>query len=127
MYLLKKGTFEFDKILASGYDIDEQPNLISKKQFVNGNRKKIVTSYTDCTIVINLGGLDINDIASYLTALEDGEFEYYSIVGNEYRTANFIVTKPSLGVNKAYSLTEQYYDDFKVILEKSSDVGGMSL
>ena len=120
MYLLKKDDFTFDKILESGYSIDEQPNVISTKQFVNGKRKKIVTDYTDCVININLGGLETSDIESYLEALQDGEFEYYSIVGQEYRSANFIVLKPALVINKAHS--EQYYDDLTVILEKSSDV-----
>lgn len=122
MYLLKKDDFTFDKILRSGYLIDEQPNLISKKQFVNGKRKKIVTDYTDCVININLGGLETSDIESYLEALQDGEFEYYSIEGQEYRSANFIVLKPALAINEAYSTLEQYYDDLTVVLEKSSDV-----
>jgi hypothetical protein len=127
MYLLKKDTFTFDKILMSGYEIDEQPNLISKKQFVNGKRKKIVTDYVDCIITISLGGLDITDINSYLEALEDGEFEYYSIAGQEYRSANFIASKPVLVVNSAYSENEQYYEDLTVILEKSSDVEVVSI
>lgn len=126
MYLLKKDSFEFSKILESGYTIDEQPNLIAKKQFVNGNRKKIVTSYVDCVITINLGGLELSDIDDYLEALEDGSFEYYSINDNMYKTANFIVTKPSITINKALSSTEQYYDDLTVVLEKSSN-GGTSI
>ena len=57
MYLIKNSTlsYEFDNI--TDYSIDEQPNLISKKQFVNGKRKKIVTSYIDTVIILNLQGL----------------------------------------------------------------------
>lgn len=44
MILLRKeisnSYFDFDKILLNGYEIDEQPNIISKKQFANGKRKK---------------------------------------------------------------------------------------
>lgn len=127
MYLLKSGTFTFDKILESGYSINEQPNLISKVQFVNGKRKKIVTAYTDCVIAINLGGLEASDINAYLDALVDGTYEYRSVDGASYKTANFIVTKPVLTINKAYSTSEQYFDDFTVTLEKSSDVEGVSL
>ena len=40
MILLRKkddnGYFDFETILQSGYRINEQPNLIAKKQFVNG-------------------------------------------------------------------------------------------
>ena len=54
MILLKKkinnNYYDFDKILIKGYEIDEQPNIISKKQFANGRRKKIQTSYTDVVI-----------------------------------------------------------------------------
>lgn len=127
MYLLKKNDFTFDKILISGYSIDEQPNIISKKQFVNGKRKKIVTSYEDCIITINLGGLDINDIKNYLDNLEDGTFEYYSVIGKEYRSAIFIVTKPSLTIDSAYSLIDQDYGDLTIILEKSGDINDSSI
>lgn len=123
MNLLKRGTFEFDKILASGFDIKEQPNLISKKQMVNGNRKKIVTTYTDCVIEITLGGLDDSDIVEYLTNLIDDEYTYYSVIDKTYKNANFIVTLPSLSLDKAYNENEFYLNDLKVVLEKSSDVG----
>ena len=60
MILLRKkkndGTyFDFDKILRSGYEIDEQENEIAIKQMANGKRKKIITSYVDCIININIG------------------------------------------------------------------------
>lgn len=127
MYLLKQDSFIFNKILESGYSINEQPNLISKVQFVNGKRKKIVTDYTDCVISINLGGLEASDIDDYLTALVDGAYEYYSINEQTYKTANFIATKPLLTINKAYSTSEQYFDDFTVTLEKSSEIEEVSL
>ena len=46
MILLRKkkndGTyFDFDKILRSGYEIDEQENVIAKKQMANGKRKRM--------------------------------------------------------------------------------------
>jgi hypothetical protein len=121
MNLLKRGTFEFNKILKSGYDINEQPNLISTKQMVNGNRKKIVTTYTDCIITINLGGIDNTDILDYISNLVDDEYEYYSFKTKTYKTANFIVTLPSLSVDSAYSEDEFYLNDLTVTLEKSSD------
>ena len=122
MYLIKKGTFEFVKILESNYKIQEGNNTISKKQFANGKRKKIVTNYEDCVIKIGLGGLDSTDFANYYTALTDGAYQYYSLKDNQYKTANFLVEKPEISVNRMISTNNYNIDDFTVILEKSSDV-----
>ena len=126
MYLLKKvnqnDTFEFSKILESGYDIDEQPNTISKVQFVNGNRKRIYTNYTDVIIKVNLGGIDADDLSNYLSNLEDGKYQYWSFKDSQYKTANFLVTKPSIVANKIYDTNNFFIDDFSITLEKSSNV-----
>ena len=125
MILLKKknedGTyFEFKEILASGYDIDEQPNLINKVQFVNGNRKKIVTNYNDVIIEVNLGCFDGETLAEYLLKATDGEYEYYSLKEKTMKRANFIVTVPQLGIEN--SSDEILVKDFVMTLEKSSDI-----
>lgn len=124
MILLKKiddGTeFEFTKILKKGYSIKEQPNLISKKQFANGKRKKIVSSYTDVVIKINLGCFDGDTLATYLDKLVDGEYQYYSLKDKTIKNANFIVTLPENQVEN--SASEVYVGDFSVTLEKSGDV-----
>lgn len=112
--------FEFDKILASGYTINEQPNLIAKKQFVNGNRKKITTEYTDVVIEIDIGCFDGDTLATYLSKLTDGEYKYYSLKDKVEKSANFIVTLPSQTIDNA--VNEIIVDDFTVTLEKSSDV-----
>lgn len=126
MYLLKKinnnNTFTFTKILKSGYEIKEQPNTISKVQFVNGNRKRVYTPYEDCIIKINLGGLDASDIQDYLANLIDGEYQYYSIEHNEYRNANFLITKPNLEISSIFDTNNMYLEDISITLEKSSDV-----
>lgn len=122
MYLIKKGNFEFSKILESGYDISEGRNEISKTQFANGRRKKILTNYEDCVITLNLGGLDNSDLADYLDNLTDGAFTYFSFNDMQYKTANFLVEKPSLTVNKMISASNYEIDDLTVTLEKSSDI-----
>ena len=126
MYLLKKindnDEFTFEKILKGGYEIDEQPNTISKVQFVNGNRKRVYTDYEDCIIKIKLGGLDASDIQDYLDNLEDGEYQYFSFKYNEYRNANFLVTKPSLTGDSVFNTNNFYLEDISITLEKSSDV-----
>lgn len=122
MYLIKKGNFEFNKILESGYTIKEGKNEISIVQFANGKRKKVLTNYEDCVIYIELGGLDNTDLTNYLSNLVDGTYEYYSFNDSQYKTANFIVSKPELTVNKALNINNYEIDDFTVKLEKSSDV-----
>lgn len=122
MYLIKKGNFEFSKILESGYTIVEGNNEISKTQFANGKRKKILTNYEDCVITLNLGGLDDSDLTDYLDNLTDGTYTYLSLKDMQYKTANFIIDKPELIVNKMLSTSSFEIDDLTVILEKSSDV-----
>ena len=122
MYLIKKGNFEFSKILESGYTIVEGNNEISKTQFANGKRKKILTSYEDCVITLNLGGIDDSDLIDYLDKLTDGTFTYFSLKDMQYKTANFIIDKPELIVNKMLSTSSFEIDDLTVILEKSSDI-----
>ena len=113
--------FEFDKILRSGYEIDEQENEIFKKKMANGHRKKIVSSYIDCIIKINLGLLDNKTYQEYKEQLEDGEFQYWSYKYNKYKKANFILTKPSITTEYAYD-DDIGIDDLTITLEKSSDV-----
>ena len=126
MILLRKkkndGTyFDFDKILRSGYEIDEQENVIAKKQMANGKRKQIVTAYIDCTIKINLGLLDNATYQEYKEYLTDGEFQYWSYKYNQMKNANFIITKPSITTEYAYD-NDIGINDMEITLEKSSDV-----
>ena len=113
--------FEFDKILRSGYNIDEQEYEIAKKQMANGKRKKILSSYVDCIIKIDLGLLDNKTYQEYKDQLEDGEYEYWSYKYNQYKKANFILTKPSITTEYAYD-DDIGIDDMEITLEKSSDV-----
>ena len=126
MILLKKkksdGTyFDFDKILRSGYNIDEQENEIATKKMANGKRKKIYTSYVDCVIKINLGLLDNTTYQEYKTYLVDGEFQYWSYKYNQMKNANFIITTPPITTEYAYD-NDIGIDDIEITLEKSSDV-----
>jgi hypothetical protein len=124
MILLKKKNgsnyFDFKTILQSGYKIKEQPNVIAKKQFVNGKRKKILTSYTDVVISIDLSCFDGDTLATYLQNLTDGEYQYYSLNDKVMKNANFIVTLPELQIDN--SANEVFVGDFTATLEKSSDV-----
>ena len=126
MILLRKkkndGTyFDFDKILRSGYEIDEQENEIAIKQMANGKRKKIITSYVDCIININIGLWDNKTYQEYKDYLTDGEFQYWSYKYNQMKNANFIITKPPISTEYAYD-NDIGIDDMTIKLEKSSDV-----
>lgn len=112
--------FNFEKILNNGYEIDEQPNVISKKQYSNGKRKKIITEYIDTVIKINLGCFDGDTLSTYISQLQDGEYRYYSLNDKTYKNANFIVTLPSQKIENC--ATNIIVDDFEAILEKSSDI-----
>lgn len=112
--------FDYEKILINGYKINEQPNLINKKQMANGKRKKVVTEYTDVSIKINLGCFDGDTLAEYLQELTDGEYQYYSLNDKIMKNANFIVTLPEQTIEN--SADEIIVGDFTALLEKSSDV-----
>lgn len=116
--------YEFDKILADGYRITEQPNLINKVQFANGRRKKITTTYTDVVIEIDLGCFDGDTLTEYIEELTDGEYSYYSLKDQSYKSANFVVTMPQQSVNNVASGV--IVNDFTAILEKSSETGFVS-
>lgn len=125
MTLLKKinddtTEFDFDKISENGYEIKEQPNVIAKKQYANGNRRKIITNYIDVVININLNCFDGDTLKTYLDKLVDGEYSYYSLNDKQMHTANFIVTLPSQKVEN--SCDDIIVSDFTAILEKSGDV-----
>jgi hypothetical protein len=126
MTLLRKkktdGTyFDFDKILRKGYEIDEQENEIAKKQMANGKRKKIVTSYVDCEININIGLWDNVTYQKYKPYLNDGEYQYWSYRDNKMKNANFIITLPPISTEYAYD-NDIGIEDLSIKLEKSSDI-----
>lgn len=125
MYILKNTTknHTFNNIVE--YNIYEQPDLIAKKKFVNGKRKKITTSYTDVVIEFNLKGLDGTTAKTYLENLVDGDtYQYWSIVDNQYNSAVFIVTFPKISLQNCLASDNSLVDEFAIILEKSDDAEG---
>ena len=135
MILLKKkksdGTyFDFDKILRSGYNIDEQENEIATKKMANGKRKKIYTSYVDCVIKINLGLLDNTTYQEYKAYLTDGEFQYWSYKYNQMKNANFIITTPPITTEYAYEndigINDIEIDDSAIVNDNFGTFGDIS-
>ena len=87
----------------------------------NGKRKKIITTYVDCVIKINIGLWDNTTYQEYKEYLTDGEYQYWSYRDNAMKNANFIISLPSISTEYAYD-NEIGIDDLTITLEKSSDV-----
>ena len=125
MILLKKkhddGTyFEFDKILISGYNIKEDKDRITQK-FVNGNRKQIVSEYTDCQITINLGTFDLKTTNEYLGELTNWTYMYYSLYDKKYKECKFIIDEiPEIIVETAID-NDATIEDFSITLLRAGD------
>lgn len=122
MYLLKNVTKNYTFNNITEYDIDEQPNLIAKKQFVNGKRKKVVTDYIDNKINFSLKGLTGSLAEEYLDNLVDGDlYQYWSVRNNSYKYAYFITTIPELPLIFSLDTDNSMVDQFTITLEKSDD------
>lgn len=122
MYLIKNLTKNYTFNGITEYSVDEQPNLIAKKQFVNGKRKKVVTSYTDVSIELSLKGLSGTTAKEYLEKLVDGDvYQYWSIKNNNYEYAYFIITIPEISLQQCLSENDSTIEEFTIILEKSDD------
>lgn len=112
--------FDFDKILASGYDIKEDKDRIIQK-FANGHRKSINSTYTDCIITINLGTFDLETTKTYLDNLTSGTYKYYSINDKQYKQTEFIIEeKPNIIVENSAN-SNFIIEDFEVTLLKAGD------
>lgn len=112
--------FDFDKIVASGYDIKEDMDRIIQK-FANGRRKSINSTYTDCIIKVNLGTFDLETTNTYLQQLTSGTYRYYSLKDRQYKETNFIIEeRPHIIVESAVD-NNAYVDDFEVTLLKAGD------
>ena len=119
-YLEFYSTFEFDKILKSGYNIKEDNDRITQK-FANGHRKQIISDYEDCIIKINLGTFDLETTIEYIQQLTDGTYQYYSLKDNKYKTADFIIEeRPEMIIESAIGY-DATIEDFEITLLKAGD------
>lgn len=120
MYLIKKDNFEFSNILSGNYVIDKQPEILKKTKMSNGNIKVIYADYSSLKISIKFGHLDGATIKEYSEKFTDGLYQYWDTDSREYKAANFIVTKGEKTMLN--SNNGEIYDDFDIVLEKSSEV-----
>lgn len=112
--------YNFDKILRSGYHIKEDKDKIIQK-FVNGRRKEILSSYTDCTITIDFGTFDLATTREYLSKLTTGTYKYYSLEDGTYKETRFILEeKPEMTFETAID-NNATIEDFSVTLLRAGD------
>ena len=119
-YLIKKDGFKFSQILEKGYVYENNPVILNKSQKADGSIKIIYAQYKELTISIKFGNLDGDAIKDYNNRFTDGLYEYWDVDTKTYKQANFIVEK-----GKKTMLSSKHgekYDDFDVVLTKSSEV-----
>ena len=119
-YLIKKGDFKFKQILEKGYIYENSPVVLNKSQKADGSIKVIYAQYSELTISIKFGNLDGNTIKTYNDNFIDGLYEYWDVDTKTYKQANFIVEKGKKTMLS--SKNGERYDDFDVVLTKSSEV-----
>ena len=119
-YLIKKDGFKFSQILEKGYVYENNPAILNKSKKADGSIKIIYAQYKELTISIKFGNLDGDTIKDYNNRFTDGLYEYWDVDTKTYKQANFIVEK---GKKKMLSSKHgEKYDDFDVVLTKSSEV-----
>lgn len=119
-YLIKKDGFKFSQILEKGYVYENNPVVLNKSQKADGSIKIIYAQYNELEISITFGNLDGDTIKDYNSRFTDGLYEYWDTDTKTYKQANFIVEK---GKKKMLSSKHgEKYDDFDVVLTKSSEV-----
>lgn len=119
-YLIKKDGFKFSQILEKGYVYENNPVILNKSQKADGSIKIIYAQYNELEISITFGNLDGDTIKDYNSRFTDGLYEYWDTDTKTYKQAYFIVEK---GKKKMLSSKRgEKYDDFDVVLTKSSEV-----
>ena len=119
-YLIKKDNFKFSQILEKGYVYHNNPVVLNKRQKADCSIKVIYAQYKELTISIKFGNLDGDTIKDYNNRFTDGLYEYWDVDTKTYKQANFIVEKGDKTMIS--SKNGERYDDFDVILTKSSEV-----
>ena len=119
-YLIKKDNFKFSQILEKGYVYENNPVVLNKSTKADGSIKVIYAQYNELTISIKFGNLSGDIIKQYNDKFTDGLYEYWDVDTKTYKQANFIVEKGKKTMIS--SKNGERYEDFDVVLTKSSEV-----
>lgn len=124
MYLLKKGDFEFGKILANGYEIIEnEPNINATKTMANGSIRRNYGYMPKTNIKVKFARLTRQEYEDYLEQLQNDEdiFTYYSPINNTYLTKKFYVKRPKTNIQYINN-SETDFDELEIELEQIDEV-----
>lgn len=124
MYLLKKGDFEFSKILANGYEIIEnEPNVNSKKTMANGSIRRNFGLMPKTNIKIKFARLDKTEYELYMSKFANDEdiFTYYSPKNGTYLTKKFFVKRPTTNIQYIDNNSAEY-EELEITLEQIDEV-----
>lgn len=123
MALLMFRNYEFPKILASGYIIDEDvPNILAEYTMADGTIRRNYGRMPKTNITVKFSQLDQYEYMQIVEKLgqSDGEFTYYSPKHNGMMTKLFNITYPTASVN--YEGDPIIYDEFEIKLEQCGEV-----
>lgn len=121
MILLRKGLYEFDKIVESGYEVDEQAPLIRETLLRGGKIKRIFDNYEAVSITVTLDGYNALELQELLANLTYGEYEYWSPKYKMMRTGMFVVDIPSIIMKRSHDLMD--FEEVVVKLRKTYENG----
>jgi len=116
-YLIKIGNTKLKYILRGGYNIQENQDIILKKQtMADGTERRNIAEKKKTTIQITFSQIDGTTLKDYITLWQnDFEATYWSKDTRTYKTATFRVNdKPS---NSMLYSPDEIFDEFDVVLE----------
>lgn len=116
-YLLKIGDKKLKFILRSGYEIQENQEIIlAKATMADGTERRNIAEKRKTTINVSFSQIDGLTIQEYCNLwINDFELTYWSKDERKYKTGTFRVeNKPSNAI--LYS-KDEVYDEFSVTME----------
>lgn len=116
-YLLKIGNTKLRYILRSGYQIQENQEIIlAKKTAADGTVRRNIAEKKKTTIKIRFSQIDGSTLQSYCNLwLNDFQAEYWSKDDRTYKTALFRVEKKPN--NAMLYSPDEIFDEFDITLE----------
>lgn len=124
MYLLKKGNFEFSKILANGYEIvEDEPNISSTKTMANGSIRRNYGLMPKTNIKVKFARLTKEEYLTYMSYFNKDEdvFTYYSPKNASYLTKKFFISRPETNIQYINN-SETEFEELEIELEQIDEV-----
>ena len=116
-YLIKIGNTKLRYILRSGYQIQENQDIVlATLTMADGTKRRNIAEKKKTTISITFSQIDGQTLQSYCNLwLNDFEATYWSKDSRQYKTGTFRVSdKPS---NSMLYSVDEIYDEFTVEME----------